>query len=315
MDTTKLAAALVEHLAGLGPLAVAFSGGTDSALVLAAAVRATGAGDVLAMTANSASLAATELAAAQRIAAELGVRHLTPPTGELAQPGYAANGRERCYFCKSTVLTTLASAARQQGFATLATGTNADDAVDPFRPGIRAGDELGVHTPLRTLHLTKRDVRAIARLWGVPWADKPAAPCLASRVRYGIPITTATLARIEQAEHAVRSLLEDLGLTCHDLRVRDLGDTARIELDENLADALQTDTRLLDTVRSLGFAEVAVSAFRSGALNHESADEKGTRRAALPPLLRNLATTGQGSRIPIADANYAPATTIAQPPR
>lgn len=276
MDT---AAALVEHLAGLGPVAVAFSGGTDSALVLAAAVRATGAGGVLAVTANSASLAATELAAARRTAADLGVRHLTPPTGELAQPGYAANGRERCYFCKSTVLTTLTSVAHRHGFATLATGTNADDAVDPFRPGIRAGDELDVRTPLRTLGLSKRDVRAIARHWGMPWADKPAAPCLASRVRYGIPITTATLARIEQAEHAVRSLLDHRGLACHDLRVRDLGGTARIELDPALAAELRTDTRLLDTVRSMGFTEVTVSTFSSGALNHE----KETHRAALPP--------------------------------
>jgi len=285
-----IAAALVEHLAGLGPIAVAFSGGTDSALVLAAAVRATR--DVLAVTANSASLAATELAAARRIAADLGVRHLTPPTGELAQPGYAANGRERCYFCKSTVLTTLTAVARQHGFATLATGTNADDAVDPFRPGIRAGDELHVRTPLRALQLSKRDVRAIARHWGMPWADKPAAPCLASRVRYGIPITTATLARIEQAEHAVRALLDDLGLTCHDLRVRDLGGTARIELDPTLAAELQNDTRLLDTVRSLGFTDVAVSTFRSGALNHE----KENHRAALPPATPAAAPQPRGDR-------------------
>lgn len=287
MDT---ATALVEHLAELGPIAVAFSGGTDSALVLAAAVRATR--DVLAVTANSASLATTELAAARRIAADLGVRHLTPPTGELTQPGYAANGRERCYFCKSTVLTTLASVARQHGFATLATGTNADDAVDPFRPGIRAGDELDVRTPLRSLQLSKQDVRAIARHWGMPWADKPAAPCLASRVRYGIPITTATLARIEQAEHAVRSLLDHRGLACHDLRVRDLGGTARIELDPALADKLQNDTRLLDTVRSLGFTDVAVSTFRSGALNHD----KENHRAALSPATPATAPQPRGHR-------------------
>lgn len=283
MDAAALATTLVEHLAELGPVAVAFSGGADSALVLAAATRATGADNVLAVTANSASLAATELADARRVATGLGVRHLTQPTNELDQPGYAANGRERCYFCKSTVLAAIASAARQHGFTALATGTNADDAVDPFRPGIRAGDEIGVHTPLRTLHLTKQDVRAIARLWDLDWADKPAAPCLASRVRYGIPITTATLARIERAEHAVRARLDDLGLPCRDLRVRDLGGTARIELDHHLATELQNDARLLDAVRSVGFTGVGVSAFRSGALNHEPTDEKGTRRAALPP--------------------------------
>ncbi|MEV6443331.1 ATP-dependent sacrificial sulfur transferase LarE [Amycolatopsis sp. NPDC051716] len=265
MDSTRL----VAYLAGVGRLAVAFSGGADSALVLAAAVRALGPADVLAVTANSASLAAVELAGARKIAADLGVRHLTPSTGELAEPGYAANGRQRCYFCKTTVLTTIAEVAVAQGFPALATGTNADDAADPFRPGIRAGDELGVHTPLRTLGLSKEDVRAIARRWGLAWADKPAAPCLASRVRYGIPITTATLARIEQAEAAVRAVLDDRGLRYRDVRVRDLGGTARIELDATVAAALHDDPRLLDAVRAIGFTDAAISPFRSGALNHE----------------------------------------------
>ncbi|WP_103349487.1 ATP-dependent sacrificial sulfur transferase LarE [Amycolatopsis sp. CA-128772] len=263
MDGTRL----VTHLAGLGRLAVAFSGGADSALVLAAAVRALGPADVLAVTANSASLAAAELAEAKGIASDLGVRHLTPPTAELAEPGYAANGRRRCYFCKTTVLTTIAAVATAHGFPALATGTNADDAADPFRPGIHAGDELGVHTPLRTLGLSKEDVRALARQWGFPWAGKPAAPCLASRVRYGIPITPATLARVERAESAVRTILAARGRPSRDLRVRDLGGTARIELDTAVAAALHDDPRLLDAVRALGFAEVTVTTFRSGALN------------------------------------------------
>jgi len=265
MDGTRL----VTHLGGIGRLAVAFSGGADSALVLAAAVRALGPADVLAVTANSASLAAAELADAKRIAADLGVDHVTPETAELDHPGYAANGRRRCYFCKTTVLTTIAEVARAHGFPAVATGTNADDAVDPFRPGILAGDEIGVHTPLRTLGLTKNDVRAIARRWGLTWAAKPAAPCLASRVRYGIPITTATLARVERAESAVRALLHDRQLPCRDLRVRDLGGTARIELDAAVATEVHDDPRLLDAVRALGFAEAAVSPFRSGGLNHE----------------------------------------------
>jgi uncharacterized protein len=267
---------LIEHLAALGPVAVAFSGGTDSALVLAAAARANGTENVLAVTANSASLAATELTDAQRIAADLGVRHLTPATHELDQPGYAANGRDRCYFCKSTMLATISTTAREHGFSMLATGTNADDAVDPFRPGIRAGDKIGVATPLRALRLSKQEVRAIARHWGLPWADKPAAPCLASRVRYGVPITTANLARVERAEVAVRSYLDGRGLPWHDLRVRDLGGGARIELDPDLSRELQNDATLLDTVGSQGFTEVSVSAFRSGALNHEPSAETST---------------------------------------
>ncbi|WP_410592280.1 ATP-dependent sacrificial sulfur transferase LarE [Amycolatopsis sp. lyj-23] len=263
MDGTRL----VTHLAGFGRLAVAFSGGADSALVLAAAVRALGPADVLAVTADSASLAAVELADARRIAAGLGVRHLTPPTGELAEPGYAANGRRRCYFCKSTVLTTIAEVAAAHGFAAVATGTNADDAVDPFRPGISAGDERGVHTPLRTLGLSKADVRAIARGWGFDWADKPAAPCLASRVRYGIPITTATLARVEGAEGVVRAFLAGCGVRSRDVRVRDLGGTARVELDAAVAAAVHDDSGLLGAVRAVGFSEVTVAAFRSGVLN------------------------------------------------
>ncbi|MET8995553.1 ATP-dependent sacrificial sulfur transferase LarE [Amycolatopsis sp. NPDC004169] len=265
MDGTRL----VSHLAALGRLAVAFSGGADSALVLAAAVRALGPANVLAVTANSASLAAVELADARRIAADLGVRHLTPPTAELAEPGYAANGRSRCYFCKSTVLTTIAEVAAAHGFPAVATGTNADDAIDPFRPGIRAGDELGVHTPLRTLGLSKEDVRTIARGWGLVWADKPAAPCLASRVRYGIPITTATLARVERAESAVRTFLAERGVHSRNVRVRDLGGTARVELDPEAATALHDDEELPAAVRAAGFAEATVSPFRSGALNHE----------------------------------------------
>ncbi|WP_246293198.1 asparagine synthase-related protein [Lentzea indica] len=227
MDTETAAAQLVARLAEIGPLAVAFSGGVDSALVLAAAVRATGPGAVLAVTADSASLATAELTAAVAFADHLGVRHLTPETTELDNPGYAANGRDRCYFCKSTVLDTITAVAADNGLTAVATGTNADDARDPFRPGIRAGDEIGVHTPLRDLAMTKADVRAVSRLWGLSTWDKPAMPCLASRVRYGLTITPARLARVQRAEVAVRTWLAEAGTPARDLRVRDLGDIGR----------------------------------------------------------------------------------------
>ncbi|KAA2266616.1 ATP-dependent sacrificial sulfur transferase LarE [Solihabitans fulvus] len=262
-------AQLVARLAEIGPLAVAFSGGVDSALVLAAAARALGPGAVLAVTADSASLAAAELADAAAFADRLGVRHLTPETAELDNPDYAANGRNRCYFCKSTVLDRISTVAAEHGLTAVATGANADDARDPFRPGIRAGDEIGVHTPLRDLGMSKADVRAVSRLWSLSTWDKPAMPCLASRVRYGIAITPARLARVERAEVAVRAWLADAGIPTRDLRVRDLGDVGRVELDPHLADRQEIRLALVDVVRAAGFEGGELAAFRSGALNHE----------------------------------------------
>ncbi|RAS67045.1 uncharacterized protein C8D87_103384 [Lentzea atacamensis] len=266
MDT---AAQLVTRLAEIGPLAVAFSGGADSALVLAAAVRANGPDAVLAVTADSASLAAAELAHAKAFAGAAGVRHIAPGTTELDNPGYAANGRDRCYFCKSTVLDAITATAREHGLAAVATGTNADDARDPFRPGIRAGDEIGVHTPLRDLGMTKADVRALSLHWGLSTWDKPAMPCLASRVRYGLAITPARLARVERAEVAVRAWLTGRGTPTRDLRVRDLGDVGRVELDAHLAVDTAIRAALAEVVRTAGFAEAELAEFRSGALNHE----------------------------------------------
>lgn len=264
-----IAARLVARLAEIGPLAVAFSGGADSALVLAAAVRASGPGAVLAVTADSASLAAAELDHATAFARGLGVRHIAPRTAELDHPGYAANGRDRCYFCKSTVLDTITAVAREQGLTAVATGTNADDARDPFRPGIRAGDEIGVHTPLRDLGMTKADVRAVSRHWELSTWDKPALPCLASRVRYGLTITPARLARVERAEVAVRAWLADAGTPTRDLRVRDLGDVGRVEVDPRLAALPEIREGLAEVVRAAGFDGAELAVFRSGALNHE----------------------------------------------
>ncbi|MEV6878038.1 asparagine synthase-related protein [Amycolatopsis sp. NPDC051128] len=272
MSTARRAGSLVDRLAALGPVAVAFSGGADSALVLAAAVRAAGPADVLAVTAHSAGLAAAELTAARAFAARLRVTHLTAPA---AEPDQSANGRDRCSFCGATVLGTVTALARSHGIAVVATGTNADDAIGPFRPGSRAGGEAGVVTPLRDEGLRRAEVRAISRLWGLSTADKPAMPCLAGRVRYGVPVTVATLARIERAEAAVRSVLGRRGLVCRRLRVRDLGGRARVELDRPLAERLCHDTELLGVVRSQGFAEAAVTVFRSGALNHAPAGPLG----------------------------------------
>jgi uncharacterized protein len=264
-----LAQRLVDELARIGPVAVAFSAGADSALVLAAAVRGLGAADVVAVTANSASLPAAESRAAQEFAAMLNVRHLMPRTEELAVPGYAANGHDRCYFCKATVLSTITDVAVGLGIPSVATGTNADDAVDPFRPGIRAGDELAVRTPLRDLGMSKKDVRVVSALWNLPTAHKPASACLASRIRYGIPITPARLARVERAEVGVRAALGDLGVAVGQLRVRDLGDTARVELDSASLQGVSHNPKLVDAVQAAGFDTVAFAPYRPGSLNHE----------------------------------------------
>jgi uncharacterized protein len=268
----SLAAALVARLRAGGPLAVAYSGGADSALVLAAAARALGATSVLALTAVSESLASGELTAARAVADDLGVRHIAVRTLELTRPGYRGNGRDRCYFCKSEVLGTLGAAAREHGFGLLATGTNADDAADPHRPGIAAGRERGVCTPLLDAGLTKADVRAVSRLWELPTWDKPATPCLASRIRYGLEVTSARLARVDRAESEVRRLLTSAGIAVTDLRVRDLGDAARVELPAADIAAAQAVSGLDEAIAAAGFAPAAIeyAAFSSGILNTET---------------------------------------------
>jgi len=260
---------LLACLRGIGPIAVAFSGGADSALVLAAAVRALGPAQVLAVTAVSESLAAEELAPAEALAASLGVRHLTPRTRELNSPGYRANGPDRCYFCKSEVLDTIAALAREHGFQQVATGTNADDAADPYRPGIRAGRERGIRTPLLDAGLTKDDVRLLSRQWALPTWDKPATPCLASRIRYGIEVTSHRLARVDRAEQGVRALLAEAGIATRDLRVRDLGGAVRIEVDAPVTEAVAALSGLAQAVAEAGFASATlhIDAFRSGRLN------------------------------------------------
>jgi uncharacterized protein len=268
----SLGEALIDRLRAIGPVAIAYSGGADSALVLAAAVRALGTAHVLAITAVSESLASGELAAASALAGDLGARHLTVRTLELTRPGYQANGRDRCYFCKSEVLGTLARAAREHGHERLATGTNADDAADPHRPGISAGRERGVYTPLLDAALTKADVRAISRLWSLPTWNKPATPCLASRIRYGLEVTGQRLARVDRAETAVRALLTSAGIAVTDLRVRDLGDVARIELPARDLSAAQAAPGLgqavSQAVSQAGFTSaVEYAAFSSGSLN------------------------------------------------
>jgi uncharacterized protein len=270
----ELAARLLDELRNRGPLAVAYSGGADSALVLAAAVRALGADRVLAVTAMSESLASGEAAPAHALAEGLGVRHLSPRTHELSRPGYRANGPDRCYFCKSEVLDSIIAVARDNGFPEVATGTNADDAADPHRPGIAAGRERGIRTPLLDTGMTKADVRSVSRHWSLPTWDKPATPCLASRIRHGIEVTGHRLARVDRAETAVRTLLGEAGIRVRDLRVRDLGGSVRVEVDAAIVEAVAAAPGLGESVAAAGFGAttVKVGPFRSGGLSAEQGE-------------------------------------------
>ncbi|ADP78184.1 ATP-dependent sacrificial sulfur transferase LarE [Pseudofrankia inefficax] len=260
-------AALSTRLTELGSVLVAFSGGADSAFLLAWAARTLGPGAVVAATAVSPSLPAAELDAARAFVAALGVRHVLPSTDEQSRPGYLANGADRCYFCKAELTETLGPLAADLGLAHVVTGTNADDAVAGFRPGIRAAAERGAATPLLDAGLTKRQVRAASRRLGLVTADKPAAACLASRIAYGIEVTPSRLARVEHAEQALRLALADAELPCRDLRVRDLGDRARIEVDAELVPTLTARPDLTSAVTGFDLIEVDPRGFRSGSMN------------------------------------------------
>ncbi len=264
---------LAARLRGVGSVVVAFSGGADSAFLLAAAVRALGADNVVAATAVSPSLPDAELAAARGFAAVLGVRHTTPTTHEMRRDGYRANAGDRCYFCKAELVDVLTTLTDSLGGAVVATGTNADDAAAGFRPGIRAAAERGAVTPLLDAGLTKAQVRVASRAWGLPTWDKPAAACLSSRIAYGIEVTPSRLARVERAEVALRSLLTAHRIAVTDLRVRDLGTGSRIELDpaalEQLGATPDVARLAQSVVAGCGFDNPVIdpAGFRTGSMN------------------------------------------------
>lgn len=270
-DADAVAALLTGH----GRVGVAFSGGVDSAVLLAVGVRALGPDAVLGLLAVSPSLARDELARARATASEMDARLVEFATHEDANPAYRANGVDRCFHCKDEMFTVIdATLVAEHALGAVAYGENADDALRPDRPGAQAATNHAVLRPLATAGLTKERVRALARALGLGVADKPAAPCLASRIPHGQEVTPAKLRQIEAGEEVLRAL----GFT--DARLRHHGDIARIEVPvaelARLADAGVRE-QALGGIRAAGFRHVTVdlAGIQSGAFTLQVVRARG----------------------------------------
>lgn len=254
---------LLRTIKHYGSALVAYSGGIDSTVVAAAALKVFGVDHVLAVTGDSPSVARSELALAQQVADEVGFPWTSVQTRELQDPRYQINDRSRCYFCKSELYGVLESLRIKMGYRVLMDGFNQDDTGD-FRPGLKAGQEHRVVSPLKEAGIGKNAVREIAQRWGLSNWDKPASPCLSSRIPYQTPVTVERLQAVEDAEAA----LHRLGF--NQVRVRHHEHAARIEVPaDDFMRILQHREAIVEAVKQAGYAFVSLdlAGFASGSLN------------------------------------------------
>jgi len=244
---------------------VAFSGGVDSTLLLKAAVDVLGAGHVLAVIAGSETYPGKEIREARALAKNLKVGHRVIHTHEIQNPDFVRNPPLRCYYCKTELFSALKRIADEEGFAYVLDGQNADDAGD-FRPGAKAGLEIGVRSPLKEAKLTKNDIRELSKIFGLPTWNKPSLACLASRFPYHTKIDIPSLKQVGAAENDLRSL--GFG----QLRVRHHGDVARIEIIPEEFDKIMRPAVLSKVVAALkkrGYLYVTLdlAGYRTGSMN------------------------------------------------
>jgi uncharacterized protein len=263
---------LQKILKKLDKVIVAYSGGVDSTLLLKVAAETLGAEKVLACIAEGPSLPQSQYLQAVETAKNMGVDVRTVKPNELADVAYSANRADRCFHCKLHLYGILAGIAREQNFNCVICGCNFDD-KDDFRPGNRAAEIFGVRCPLMEAQLTKEDVRNLSRQLGLPTADIPASPCLASRIAYGLEITEQRLKQVEEAEELMR------GLGLVEFRVRHHDTIARIEVHPKDMDKIMVGanrSRIVEKLQELGFKYVTVDlqGFRSGSLNELLTEEE-----------------------------------------